>query len=66
MGRKKVSRVDDIIYTSVYDGLVNATYETPAVIKRAIAREKRGSKRTALITGLERELRRRQKGKVKA
>lgn len=53
--------VCDIVYTSVYDGLVNASYASPASIRKAIAHERRNSKRSALITGLERELRRRAK-----
>lgn len=59
-----MSSVNDIIYTSVQDGLCSATYASPEVIKRAIAAERKGSKRTALITGLERELRRRQKARL--
>jgi hypothetical protein len=53
-----------IVYTSVEDALVNATYATPALIKKAIAHERRHGKRSALITGLERELRRRSKPKA--
>ena len=53
---------NDLIYTSVSDALVDATYEKPATIRRAIAIERKSKKpRTALITGLERELRRRKK-----
>ena len=54
--------VSYIVHTSVQDGLCSATYATPATIRKAIAYEKRNRKRTALITGLERELRRRAKG----
>jgi len=56
---------DFIVHTSVADGLCSAGHATPVTIKKAIAYEKRHGKRTALITGLERELRRRQKGKAK-
>ena len=58
--------IDNIVYTSVQDGLVSATDATPATIKKAIAYEKRTGKRSALITGLERELRRRAKGGKRA
>jgi len=58
--------IDFIVHTSVQDGLCSATYATPATIKKAIAYEKRHSKRSALIGGLERELRRRAKGGKRA
>ena len=58
---KLTDAVMDLIYTSVADGLVSATYATEGVIRKAIAHERRSGKRIALITGLERELRRREK-----
>ena len=60
--------IDFIVHTSVADGLVSATYATPATIRKAIAYEKRRGKRSrsALISGLERELRRRVKGGKRA
>lgn len=54
--------VANIVYTSVQDGLCSAGYASAAQIKKAIAYERRHAKRVALITGLERELRRRAKG----
>lgn len=57
--------VSSIVHTSVQDGLCSATYSSEATIRKAIDHErglKRGG-RTALITGLERELRRRAKRK---
>jgi hypothetical protein len=53
--------IDFIVYTSVADGLSSAAHASPATIKRAIAHEKRNGKRSALIQGLELELRRRQR-----
>lgn len=53
--------VSFICHTSVQDGLTTAALESDAVIRKAIAYEKSHGKRTALITGLERELRRRAK-----
>lgn len=62
--RQRISDVvAGIVYTSVSDGLCSATYATPAAIKKAIAYEKVNGRRSALITGLERELRRREKGR---
>lgn len=59
MKRQLSEAVSFIVHTSVQDGLCSATY-------KAIAYERRHGKRTALITGLERELRRRaKKGCVK-
>jgi len=58
--------VADIVHTSVQDGLCSATYATPASIRKAIAYERRHGKRSALITGLERELRRRANGGKRA
>lgn len=55
------SRVSFIVHTSVQDGLCSATYESPAVIRKAISYERAHGKRSALIAGLERELRRRAK-----
>ncbi len=55
-------RVAGIVHTSVEDGLISATYDSVAIIKKAIAYERRHGKRSALIAGLERELRRRAKG----
>jgi len=58
--------IDYIVRTSVQDGLCSATYAMPATIKKAIAYERRNGKRSALIEGLERELRRRAKGGKRA
>jgi len=66
MKRELSEAVADLIYTSVSDGLTSATYATPATIRKAIAHERRNGRRTALITGLERELRRRAKGGKRA
>ena len=55
------SAIDYIVHTSVQDGLSSAEDASDAAVRRAIAHEKRHGKRTALITGLERELRRRAK-----
>lgn len=64
---KLLDAAGDIIYTSVQDGICNATFATPARIRQAIAAEKcRKQPRSALITGLERELRRRAKGGKRA
>lgn len=53
--------VAEIVHTSVA-GLCSAGYASVAQIKKAIAYEVCHGKRVALITGLERELRRRAKG----
>jgi hypothetical protein len=56
--------VADLVFTSVQDALVNATYAAPRTIRKAIAYERRHGRRSALIAGLERELRRRKKAAV--
>lgn len=63
-----MSRARDIgfiVHTSVQDGLSTAALENEATIRKAIRYERRNGKRTALITGLERELWRRAKARVK-
>lgn len=55
--------VDFIVHTSVDDGLRSARNAKPTEIAQAIAYERQNGKRKALIAGLERELRRRQKAK---
>lgn len=57
--------VSALVHTSVQDGLVNATYASPATIRRAIVYETQHGRRVALINGLQRELRRRAKGAQK-
>lgn len=66
MSGTRARLVDAIVHTSVHDGLLSATCAGVPTIRRAIKEEsKRAKPRTALINGLERELRRRarQKGK---
>lgn len=59
--------VDRIVYSSVGDGLVSAKHASDAEVERAIKLEaQRGKPRSALITGLQRELRRRDKQKGKS
>lgn len=54
-------RSDDLIFTSVADALCSASLCSPKVIREAIRRERVGSKRSALVKGLEAELRRRKR-----
>jgi hypothetical protein len=59
--------VDGIVYSSVGDGLISARHASDAVVERAIKVEaQRDKPRSALITGLQRELRRRDKQKGKS
>lgn len=65
MMRRDDRAADYIVHTSVDDGLCSARSCSPAAIRKAIAREAaKAEPRTALITGLERELRRRAKEKA--
>lgn len=59
--------VNLIVYTSVSDGLASAKHASDAEVQRAIKLEaQRDKPRSALITGLQRELRRRDKQKGKS
>lgn len=51
-----------IVHTSVYDGLSSARFRSDDDIRRAIDYESCHRKRSSLIQGLQRELRKRQKG----
>ncbi len=56
--------VNGIVFTSVSDGLVSAAHASVADVERAIKVEaQRDNPRSALIEGLQRELRRRDKSK---
>ena len=67
MNRINYAALGLIVHTSVSDGLTSARHETTATIKAAIQSEQdKANPRSALITGLQRELRRRGKSKAKS